>query len=277
MNEQQEIIRENKFLKFIKKDIKENLSLIVLIPSIIGGLWQVLELLTIGLPYVRFFSITQLVSDGITVGIVIVTLIMLYRIVKPIKFFKSLFTDELDKIPLWLNLTMSIMLGIAIAIYPNTSIYNEERNTFSSYLGIIIPILLFLGFFIRTIFQLYPKVDPKLKILKFFYSNYKNKTKTYEHIKDVLYVVVDLTIRISFLLLLFIIINIRNMIYKSDNLENINIVNTIVREKYKQFNYAKMIYFNDKYIFYSLKLKDKNKKEKILILKTDDIFYPKIE
>lgn len=277
MSENTELIAENKFLKFIKVDIKENLSLIVLIPSVIGGLWQILELLTIGLSYVRFFSLTQLVSDGITIGIVLLTLIILYLVSKPVKFIKSLFTDEINKIPIWLNLFMSLMMAFSLYLYPKTTLYIENEKSFSSYLGFIIPFLLFIKFFIQFIFQLYPKLDPNNKILKFFYSNYKNKTKTYDTIKDAVYVFFDFTIRLAVLFLFFMIISIRNLIYKSDNLENINVVNTFVHKNYGDYNNPKILYFNDKYTFISLKKKDKDSDEKILILKTEDVFFPTIE
>ncbi|WP_029275668.1 hypothetical protein [Pedobacter borealis] len=45
--------------------IKENISMIVLVPTLLGGIWQIIELSRIGTPYIRFFSVSQLVSDGL--------------------------------------------------------------------------------------------------------------------------------------------------------------------------------------------------------------------
>lgn len=50
-----------KYLKFVK----EHLALFVIVPTLLGGVWQVFSLANIGVAYIRFFSITQLVSDGI--------------------------------------------------------------------------------------------------------------------------------------------------------------------------------------------------------------------
>jgi hypothetical protein len=47
--------------------IKNNISLLVLLPTVAGGLWQLLELLSLGTPYIRFFSLTQLVPDGLLI------------------------------------------------------------------------------------------------------------------------------------------------------------------------------------------------------------------
>ena len=51
--------------KELIKVIKENLSIIILLPTVLGGIWQTLELISIDLSFLRFFSVTQLVSDGI--------------------------------------------------------------------------------------------------------------------------------------------------------------------------------------------------------------------
>ena len=49
------------------KTFRENLSLIILIPTILGGLWQFISLADISMSYIRFFSLTQLVVDGILI------------------------------------------------------------------------------------------------------------------------------------------------------------------------------------------------------------------
>ena len=56
----------------IIKFLKEYLSLIIIIPTFLGGIWQILELSLMSISYVRFFSITQLVADGILIIIVII-------------------------------------------------------------------------------------------------------------------------------------------------------------------------------------------------------------
>lgn len=47
--------------------LKENIGMVVLVPTLLGGLWQVMELATLGTPYLRFFSLSQLVSDGLLI------------------------------------------------------------------------------------------------------------------------------------------------------------------------------------------------------------------
>jgi hypothetical protein len=45
--------------------IKDNIGMIILVPTVLGGLWQIIELARIGIPFIRFFSVSQLVSDGL--------------------------------------------------------------------------------------------------------------------------------------------------------------------------------------------------------------------
>ncbi|WP_348814152.1 hypothetical protein, partial [Flavobacterium maritimum] len=43
------------------------LSVLVIVPAFIGGLWQIIELSNISITYIRFFSISQIVPDGLLI------------------------------------------------------------------------------------------------------------------------------------------------------------------------------------------------------------------
>lgn len=45
--------------------------MIVLVPTFIGGIWQIMELAWLDTSYVRFFSLSQLASDGLLILFVI--------------------------------------------------------------------------------------------------------------------------------------------------------------------------------------------------------------
>ena len=53
------------------KWVKENLNLILIIPTVIGGFWQIIELARISTAYIRFFSITHVIPDGLLILFVI--------------------------------------------------------------------------------------------------------------------------------------------------------------------------------------------------------------
>ena len=68
----------NKFIHLFK----ENKEIIILIPTLLGGLYQVLNLLIlVGLPYIRYFSVSQVIPDGLLVSIVLFWLFVAYKLV----------------------------------------------------------------------------------------------------------------------------------------------------------------------------------------------------
>ena len=58
-------------MKYIKL-LKEYLPLVIIVPPFFGGIWQIIELSSMSMSYVRFFSITQLIADGLLIIIVVV-------------------------------------------------------------------------------------------------------------------------------------------------------------------------------------------------------------
>lgn len=66
MNEMTENIIAFKKLVFLGlKWIKDNLNVVLILPAILGGLWQLIELSSISFSFVRFFSVSQVVPDGL--------------------------------------------------------------------------------------------------------------------------------------------------------------------------------------------------------------------
>lgn len=58
-------------LKNVIDFVKEYLSIILILPALFGGLWQLFELWTISPSFIRFFSISQIVPDGLFILFVI--------------------------------------------------------------------------------------------------------------------------------------------------------------------------------------------------------------
>jgi hypothetical protein len=75
----------SKFLEFFK----ENKEIIILIPTLLGGLYQLLNILIlVGLPYIRYFSVSQVIPDGLLISIV---LFWIYVAIKVIQgFYKQI-------------------------------------------------------------------------------------------------------------------------------------------------------------------------------------------
>jgi len=68
---------------------KEYLSLFLIFPTVIGGLYQIVNIIYyVGFPYVRFFSVAQVIPDGILVGIFLIYFVFVISIfTEMIKFF----------------------------------------------------------------------------------------------------------------------------------------------------------------------------------------------
>ncbi|MDC4645939.1 hypothetical protein OHV73_19020, partial [Acinetobacter baumannii] len=67
--------------------LKENLPIILIIPTSLGGIWQLLELSNLGIPYIRFFSVTQLLPDGLV--IIFMTLALMFFMMNPASIYEN--------------------------------------------------------------------------------------------------------------------------------------------------------------------------------------------
>jgi hypothetical protein len=67
-------------LKERLKFIKENLSIIAIVPLILGGFWQVASLASMSPAYIRFFSVTQQIADGLVILFTLTILFILFSV-----------------------------------------------------------------------------------------------------------------------------------------------------------------------------------------------------
>lgn len=74
-------------INFLSSIIKNNIAIIVLIPTVLGGLIQLFKLGTMDLRYIRYFSVTQLVPDGLLA--ILILSISAFIIYVNIKFLLS--------------------------------------------------------------------------------------------------------------------------------------------------------------------------------------------
>ncbi|HLP56623.1 MAG TPA: hypothetical protein VK151_16420 [Fluviicola sp.] len=117
---------------------KNNLSLIVIIPYVLGGIWQIIELSNISLTYIRFFSVTQSVSDGLLMLIILFLVISSWTVIKRRDVTerivrKWLMVDDkidVDTIVYLITLLLAgfLLSPIWIALY-NISMAANDRNS----------------------------------------------------------------------------------------------------------------------------------------------------
>ena len=279
----------NKFSEY-SSWLKENLNIVVLVPTVVGGIWQVLELLTISPSYIRFFSITQVVSDGL-LSLFIIT--MIYLAIK--LGFMRFITSKLEN-PEKLN--VNLIIGkiayliftsgiswylICFQLIPLTKLIPENNSFFGLLLAIVIAIIT-LGFLIHNIItfintlRLIPLLNKYISKIVESLSNDKTTESDNSDISVELNGSLKKTILgliILFLSFKFLIIPLFGLIgqFRTEfilpsNFKNLEFIKCKINSVYKKSTDFKIEYLNDTYIFVSV-LQDDN--EEILVLKFDEL------
>jgi hypothetical protein len=77
--------------------VKRNINLIIILPALFGGLWQVIELASMSFSFIRFFSVGQIIPDGLLVLLFLTSFLISTVIL--IHFWRKLDSeeDEADK------------------------------------------------------------------------------------------------------------------------------------------------------------------------------------
>src|SRR5690606_19259612 len=63
------------------KFIRENISLIIIVPTVLGGLLQLYNLSNISPEYIRFFSLSQVVPDGLLFLVIAISFILSFELI----------------------------------------------------------------------------------------------------------------------------------------------------------------------------------------------------
>jgi len=231
-------------LKKIYKNIKENLPMIALIPTILGGIWQLYKLGSISVSMISFFSVSQLISDGIII-LLYLTLpaFVLFPLFADIEIEENSERQKLKK-KIWktsiIVYTISVLICLSIITY-KIALIKEFQNS-----KMLLKFTLFLD---ALLFGIIPLSAKWLRT---------NKTL--------------LALTIS----LYLFLNCTAIFFALDNtslnLNEVSNFNNLINKIKKEQSIAqdpKILYFNDKYIF--IETVGQNKKS-ILIKKLDDIF-----
>lgn len=279
----------NKFSKY-SSWLKENLNIVVLVPTVIGGVWQILELLTISPSYIRFFSITQVVSDGL-LSLFILTMIYLAIKLGSMRFITSKLENPeklnakqiIGKIAYLIFVSGIALYLICFQLIPLTKLIPENNSFFVLLLTIIIAIIT-LGFLIHSIItfintlRLIPLLDKYIsKIVESFSNDTKSESdnsdisvELNESPKKMILGLIILLLSFKFLIIpIFGLIGqFRTEFILPSNFKNLEFIECKISSVYKKSTDFKIKYLNDTYIFVSV-LQDDN--EEILVLKFDDL------
>lgn len=227
------------------KILNENIATIAIIPTVFGGIWQILKLGRISISMIRFFSISQLISDGLIILLFVSYPIFVYigffldnsidKLYEEKNFkFKNLFKTKFEKfrVLLYLIVFFILLFNISEIIELNGfymfCVFFFLLNFFLFFLFII-----FFNFFQRkNLIEVYLVTATCISILVALYSFNKNYNK-------------------------------------NDNIENFNLLIEKMEKKECYSNAPTILYFNDKYIFIEI---NKKGKKNILIKQIEDLF-----
>ncbi|MBO6881444.1 hypothetical protein [Winogradskyella sp.] len=263
------------YLKKWYYKVKDNLTMILLVPTFIGGIWQVFSLLNLGFEYVRFFSVTQLVADGllmiILIPIVIIFPLISYFFIKSILFDISKNSKGLSA-KMIISFLISFVFLISLSYYYFnyiSSLFQDEPSTFVE----LLALLLFLPLIENTIvtgnkisnraeayFKVFKKKNKsKLKSLIIWFVN--NIYGLFNLVYFVALVFAGMSLIVTFLRT----IDSLGDYFISDNLVNVKNVENVVSKEYGlSANDYSVKYFNDSYIFLEHETVSPEEKEKLL-------------
>lgn len=245
--------------------IKENLAAIILIPTLIGGLWQLLELLFIGPAYIRFFSISQLVPDGIL--LIFVFLLMLFlsqnlvkSIIRSIANFSTLPKPNnisesgiesptippnekffIDQNSSWMSkkdgyIMIAILLTLLIVISSPHISLNDSLSGLFKFLMLFVYIFLYLAVAVQIVSILLDIYKVKI--------NAKNRLVTaFRGILGPVFLLISILIIARFVILVH-----RSLALPYD-LKNAKYLDCKVHSNNHRLLGFQLLYFNDKYIF----------------------------
>jgi hypothetical protein len=208
--------------------IKSNLSLIILVPTILGGMWQLLELLNISPSFIRFFSVSQLIPDGL---LILFVLLIIYC------FGKLALKWSLKKVKNGISIFSKIVISILCLYYLSIfALTIFDKGTVN------LPILSLAIFcFIVVAVYMFSFIE-KNKIERFLKKESSGK--------DILY----LLFLFSFVLFSFSTFKVfHESFLLPENWKNIKELECRIL-KDKSIDSYRLLYFNDKYFFIELTL-----------------------
>ena len=219
-----------KTLKNYRDSLKYNLSLIILVPTVLGGIWQLFELSSISISYIHFFSITQLVPDGLTILVFLFILFIqysfFYRIIKEpeeLAGYRHLYLENTNSKFKNFIVVLILLFATAIGTYYMYK-YISRINNVNQFFMLLVWTNAALYFGVSIISSVFSR-------LKLFDKNTLTKFKFFFAIPFIYYSVMFTYHLVNYLQLPKDLANIKQ-IERSDITKG-----------------ARVVYYNDKYVF----------------------------
>jgi preprotein translocase subunit SecG len=250
-----------KYLAFLK----DNFNILVSIPPFLGAFWQLIELSKISFSYIRFFSISQLIADGaLFLILLIISTICVLLLIFFLKLndkknqedtdesYNNFFTIKKPKQILHVIFYILAFCSFIPILYLNLYFINNLESIFV--LLFTLPINIFL-------------IEISLVIFKFSLEHNRNENMISKKISK--FIMSIFIILFSFFLINSYWNELNKLMIFPKNLVNLNLIENKLKNNDKVKS-IKLLYANDKYIFYNII--DKQENEKVKIIKFEDLF-----
>lgn len=245
----------NERLKFVK----DNIQYIILLPTIFGGIWQLLELANISVSFIRFFSVSQLIADGLLMLFIAVFLYLGYKIVtiqskKDEKDFSNFSNRENIFTGIFLvMLSISLFWWLCI---PTLKILLIERIIDLPSLVVCFSVIVILS---RTLLEGIKRIIlPNATLIKQKLIKFSSKTNS-DLIISLFAPIIFFVLILCFSLFVFVLITIRNNYTFPKELDNLNNVKCVFDQRNVSERNWEILYFNDQYIFTEYYVKGEHK------------------
>lgn len=241
---------------------KENKEIIVLIPTLLGGLYQVLNLvILVGLPYVRYFSVNQVIADGLLISIVIFWIYVAYKLI--FSFYKQLFSKQGNKIKhSFIFNVFYIFFFCCLSLVGFYFIY--QNDDFSSFQVILLRYIVYTGSTLLFWDGLKHFLSVT-KLYKWIVTKIRNMDKDFRGFLLNLLVIAILGVMIRVVPNEIKVIN--EIFIKVSNFENYASFSEDIKKKYDMKSEPILLYINKEYAFFKMPDKD----DKILVLDSKGI------
>jgi hypothetical protein len=260
-------------ISYLSNLIKDNIAIIVLIPTVLGGLIQLFKLGMIDLRYIRYFSVTQLVPDGLLAILLLCIITAIVYIHNNFLLIKLSFIPEKLTTKLKLRSLISSLIiatGQAISItYAVVEMPSTEELLNSSNYFIAVNAVIYVGI-LAMVFYCFKYISLEKEYLRntdhvILIDN--KLLKTSKSIFSVFSLILLISFIVIFLRMTYFFIEYMN---EAKGTYNYSKIEEIISNDFESYTDYKILYFNDKYTFVEVNVKDSNV---ITIYKTDNVFF----
>lgn len=239
--------------------LKDYISLIIIIPALLGGIMQILSIsLLLGMPYIRYFSVSQVVPDGLLILTIIFWLSLVLLITKGV--IKKIIREDTSHI----NKTKHIALFIITLLMSLTTLmpilttkFEKFSDIFLIFFGSTISLILFIVS-IRSLFLIFSDFDiifnPRIRRYYFYFYPF---------------VIVAILGVLANILIPNILSKFKEEFYQTPNNYNIHESSKRVQKNFELKEKPELIYSNQSYSFYSVNI---NNQSKIIITNSQNAF-----